>query len=81
MRLKARACGIDAEDYHTDQLLDDISLLPSGYHQVEGSFWERVGKVDTHQRLGQTLHQVQLTDNLPALHVNDFIIDDQGFVG
>ncbi|MCP6060632.1 PIN domain-containing protein, partial [Klebsiella pneumoniae] len=22
MRLKARACGIDAEDYHTDQLVD-----------------------------------------------------------
>ena len=27
MRLKARACGIDAEDYHTDQLLDDIALF------------------------------------------------------
>ena len=71
MRLKARACGIDAEDYHTDQLLDDISLLARGYHEIEGSFWERVAKVETRQ----------LTDNLPALHLNDFIIDDQGFIG
>jgi PhoH-like ATPase len=81
MRLKARACGIDAEDYHTDQLLDDIALLARGYHEVEGSFWDRVSKVETQQRMGQTVHQVQLTDNLPALHINDFIIDGQGFVG
>ena len=81
MRLKARACGIDAEDYHTDQLLDDISLLARGYHEIEGSFWERVAKVETRQLTGQTVHEVQLTDNLPALHLNDFIIDDQGING
>ena len=81
MRLKARACGIDAEDYHTDQLLDDISLLARGYHEIEGSFWDRVAKVETRQLTGQTVHEVQLTDNLPALHLNDFIIDDQGFIG
>src|SRR5690606_10945695 len=28
MRLKARACGVEAQDYHTDQLIDDIDLLP-----------------------------------------------------
>ena len=81
MRLKARGCGIDAEDYHTDQLLDDIDLLARGYHQVEGSFWDRVNKVESRQLTGQTLHNVQLIDNLPALHLNDFIIDDQGFIG
>ena len=27
MRLKARACGVAAEDYHTDQLVDDIGQL------------------------------------------------------
>src|SRR5690606_20206231 len=34
MRLKARACGISAEDYHTDQLVDDINLLSRGYHNL-----------------------------------------------
>jgi PhoH-like ATPase len=24
---------------------------------------------------------VQLIDNLPAVHINEFIIDEQGFVG
>lgn len=81
MRLKARACGIDAEDYSTDQLVDDVSLLPNGYHNMTGSFWDRVSKVDTRQDHGRTWHQVQLIDNLPAVHINEFIIDEQGFVG
>jgi len=81
MRLKARACGIAAEDYSTDQLVDDVSLLSKGYHSVSGSFWDRVSKVETRQERGRTWHRVQLTDNLPAVHVNEFIIDEQGFVG
>jgi PhoH-like ATPase len=81
MRLKARACGIAAEDYSTDQLVDDVSLLPNGYHNMDGSFWDRVRNVDTRQDHGRTWHQVQLIDNLPAVHINEFIIDEQGFVG
>ncbi|SDS72565.1 PhoH family protein [Pseudomonas fuscovaginae UPB0736] len=81
MRLKARACGIASEDYSTDQLVDDVDLLPKGFHNVPGSFWDRVSKVETRQGHGRTWHQVQMTDNLPAVHVNEFIIDDQGFVG
>ncbi|AWY41071.1 PhoH family protein [Pseudomonas putida] len=81
MRLKARACGISAEDYSTDQLVDDVSLLPNGYHEMKGSFWDLVSKVETRQGHGRTWHQVKLIDNLPAVHVNEFIIDEQGFVG
>ncbi|CAH0650058.1 MULTISPECIES: PhoH family protein [Pseudomonas] len=81
MRLKARACGIASEDYSTDQLVDDVSLLSKGYHSVSGSFWDRVSKVDTRQERGRTWHRVHMIDTLPAVHVNEFIIDDQGFVG
>lgn len=81
MRLKARACGIAAEDYSTDQLVDDVSMLSRGYHTMTGSFWDRVSKVETRQDHGRTWHQVQLIDNLPAVHINEFIIDEQGFVG
>src|SRR3990167_1634812 len=81
VELKARACGIDSEDYHTDQLVDDVSLLSQGYHNMDGSFWDRVNKVETRQDHGRTWHRVQLTDNLPAVHVNEFILDEQGFVG
>ena len=81
MRLKARACGIAAEDYSTDQLVDDVSLLPNGYHNMDGSFWDRVKDVETRQDHGRTWHQVKMIDNLPAVHINEFIIDEQGFVG
>lgn len=81
MRLKARACRVDAEDYHTDQLIDDVALLSRGYHSLAGSFWDRVSKVETRQDHGRTWHRVQLTDNLPAVHINEFIVDEQGFVG
>ncbi|HCJ30723.1 MAG TPA: ribonuclease, partial [Pseudomonas sp.] len=49
MRLKARACGVASEDYHTDKLVDDVGQLSRGYHSLSGSFWDRVSKVDTHQ--------------------------------
>ena len=81
MRLKARACGIEAEDYSTDQLVDDVSLLSRGYHEMTGSFWDRVSKVETRQDRGRTWHRVQMTEVLPAVHMNEFIIDEQGFVG
>ena len=81
MRLKARACGVDAEDYHTDQLIDDVSLLSQGYHNLDGSFWDRVSKVETRQGHGRTWHQVQLLEGMPKLHINEFIIDEQDFVG
>ena len=81
MRLKARACGIEAEDYSTDQLVDDVALLSRGYHNVSGSFWDRVAKVETRQDHGRTWHRVQLAEKLPAAHINEFIIDEQGFVG
>ncbi|MDF5809792.1 PhoH family protein [Pseudomonas aeruginosa] len=40
-----------------------------------------MGKVETRQDHGRTWHRVQLTDNLPAVHINEFIVDEQGFVG
>ena len=81
MRLKARACGIAAEDYQTDQLVDDVALLSRGYHSVPGSFWDGVDKVETRHGHGRTWHEVLLLQAQPALFVNEFIVDEQGFVG
>lgn len=82
MRLKARACGIAAEDYQTDQLLDDIGLLTQGYHRIHGSFWDQVARVETQQGQGQTLHKVWMQDEIGlSVHLNEFILDDTGFVG
>src|SRR5690606_33772781 len=53
LRLKARACGIDAEDYHTDRLLDDFNMAARGYHQIDGPFWDLASRVEARQLNGQ----------------------------
>ncbi len=81
MRLKARAFGVEAQDYHNDQLVDDVNLLPQGYIEYNGSFWDTIAKVETIQRAGITEHILPRTSELTPLHVNEFILDTQGFVG
>lgn len=81
MRLKARACGVEAEDYHTDQLLDDIALLSPGYLEFKGSFWDHVSKVETFQDQGHTFHRLPKPESLTDLHPNEYLIDEQGFIG
>jgi len=50
MRLKAKGAGLKyVEDYRTDQLIDDIALLTSGYKKIEGDFWQHVGQCETQQ--------------------------------
>lgn len=44
MRIKAAALGLCAEDYHSDQTLDDIDLLYTGTTQLEKEFWDKHGK-------------------------------------
>jgi len=86
MRLKSRACGIDAEDYHTDQLLSDIGQMTRGYFDVEGSLWDRVDQVETVQEGCDTLHRIShglLVSEILGEEVfpNQYLIDEQGFVG
>lgn len=81
MRLKARSCGIHAEDYHNDQLISDVKNLTKGYIEVPGSFWDEVTSVDTKQHQGYTTHTVPREDLDCELFVNEFIMDEQGFVG
>ncbi len=39
LRIKAAALGIYAEDYHDDQVLDDLSLLYTGKAELADDFW------------------------------------------
>ena len=78
MRLKARGCGIESEDYHNDQLVSDINLLDSGYLEFEGSFWDHIENVETEQQSGRTLHRIAKTESLQKIYPNNFIIDEQG---
>jgi PhoH-like ATPase len=81
MRLKARGFGVEAQAYHNDQLVDDIDLLPRGYVEFPGSFWDTISKVETRQRDGATEHQFKREGELARLNINEFVLDEQGFVG
>lgn len=86
MRLKARALGIDAEDYHSDQLISDVKQLSLGFFELEGSFWDRIEHVDTKQDAGNTWHRLVTQEVLEAVgeaavFPNQCILDEQGFVG
>ena len=41
LRIKARVLGITAEDYYSDKVLDDVSLLYSGVEQLPADFWDQ----------------------------------------
>jgi PhoH-like ATPase len=82
MRIKASVLGIRAEDYHSDQVLDDINLLYSGVAELPLDFWETHGsKMDSWQDpRGRTFYKVAgpLT---AGWHINQFLYlpDDSGF--
>ncbi|WP_422409470.1 MULTISPECIES: PhoH family protein [unclassified Endozoicomonas] len=80
MRLKARGCGIPTEDYHSDQLVSDIGLLSKGYRLFEGNFWDRVSQVQTEQLEGITYHRLLKEELGEDIYLNQFFLDDTGFV-
>ncbi len=81
MRLKARGCGIDSEDYQNDQLVTDIEFLNKGYLEFEGNFWDRISTVETETRAGFAYHVVPRCEALQDVFPNQFVIDEQGFIG
>ena len=40
LRIKAQVLGLQAEDYSTDQVLDDVNLLYPGLRRLPAGFWE-----------------------------------------
>ncbi len=80
VRLKARGCGIESQDYHSDQLLSDIEQLNKGYLEFSGSFWERVDAVETEQQQGRTLHRIARSLFEQEVYPNQFLLDESGFL-
>jgi PhoH-like ATPase len=82
MRIKASVLGIHTEDYHSDQVLDDINLLYSGMEELPLEFWSTHGnKMESWQdQCGNTFYKVTgpLVKNW---HSNQFLFlpDDSAF--
>ncbi|MGR9108104.1 MAG: PhoH family protein, partial [Gammaproteobacteria bacterium] len=83
LRIKATILGIQAEDYHNDQVLDDIDLLYSGMTTVAENFWElHAGKIESWQEQGRTFYKVEGPD-IANWYPNEsiFIPDESQFEG
>lgn len=60
LRIKAGILGIAAEDYFTDQVLEDASLLHSGAHILDNAFWDTHGKnMTAWKESGKTFYRIQ----------------------
>ncbi|MFT3733633.1 MAG: PhoH family protein [Rhodocyclaceae bacterium] len=60
MRIKARALGLDAQDYFNDKVLEDTDLLYSGMRELPVDFWETHGKeMESWKEGGRTYYKVK----------------------
>lgn len=73
MRIKARALGLDAEDYFNDKVLADTDLLYTGTREIDATFWERNGKkLKSWQEHDRSYYQITGPD-VPHLHHNQML--------
>ncbi len=79
LRIKAAALGIHAEDYYSDQVLDDAELLYSGTDSLPGDFWESHGQgLESWQEGGRTYYRIR-GDHIRSWFPNQCLsIGDQG---
>jgi len=60
LRIKAAAIGVNIEDYHNDQALEDVNLLYKGYEVYPADFWKGHDKaVDSWSEEGRTFHRIK----------------------
>jgi PhoH-like ATPase len=81
MRIKAAVLGLRAEDYQSDQVLDDVNLLYQGKEMLPADFWERHSKhIDSWQEEGHTFYRVSGPD-IESWYINQcvYMDDDSGF--
>ncbi|MDX9993868.1 MAG: PhoH family protein [Rhodocyclaceae bacterium] len=73
MRIKARALGLEAQDYFNDKVLEDTDLLYSGSRELPTDFWDSHAKgLESWKKDGRTYYRV--TGPLcPDLLVNEFV--------
>jgi PhoH-like ATPase len=76
MRIKARALGLDAQDYYNDKVLEDTDLLYGGTRELPADFWETNGKdMESWKQDGRTLYRIR-GPLCPDLLINEFLYQD-----
>ncbi|GAB2180494.1 PhoH family protein [Denitratisoma sp. agr-D3] len=78
MRIKARALGLDAQDYFNDKVLEDTDLLYTGTMVLPPDFWDSHGKdMKSWKQESKTLYEVK-GPLCPDLLVNEFVYLEEG---
>jgi PhoH-like ATPase len=73
MRVKARALGLQAEDYQNDKTLEDGDLLYPGSLALPSNFWIQNGKsVESWQQGTHTFYRIS-GPIVPSLFLNQFV--------
>jgi PhoH-like ATPase len=76
MRIKARALGLPAEDYHSDQVVDDLDMLYAGTLALPADFWDRHSKgMESWQQGGSNWYRIT-GPAVPGLMLNQFVYLD-----
>lgn len=80
LRIKARVLGIPAEDYYSDKVLDDVTLLYSGMEPLPKNFWEdEVDDIQCWQDNDRTYYTVT-GPMIRAWYPNQCVYSEQGQV-
>ena len=78
MRIKARALGLDAEDYFNDKVLEDTDLLYTGVRKLPPDFWDSHGRdMESWKKDGHTFYRIR-GPLVPKLELNEFVYDESG---
>ena len=76
MRIKARALGLNAQDYYNDKVLEDTDLLYTGTCELPADFWEVNGKdMESWKQDSRTLYRIK-GPLCPDLLINEFLWQD-----
>jgi PhoH-like ATPase len=78
MRIKARALGLEAQDYFNDKVLEDTDLLYTGTSELPAGFWDTHGQdMKSWKQEGRTLYRVA-GPLCPDFLINEFLYLDDG---
>jgi PhoH-like ATPase len=73
MRIKARALGLEAQDYFNDKVLEDSDLLYTGTLELPSDFWDKHGKgLESWKKDSRTYYRIK-GPLCPELLVNEFV--------
>ena len=78
IRIKARALGLQSEDYRSDQVCDDPSVLPTGMTALSAEQWASVYSNIVSQAHDEQQIQVRWPEELPLPRINQFLLQAQG---